>query len=345
MDGRDRMAARGRALTVHTPVAIPEGLCRTTRRGTFIWGGDDLLNERIEGANAARYAVVDGEVLSEKRGASRYRFVPDPLGSVRALLDTSGSITATRDYWPYGEVAAQSGGMTAIQYVGALGYFTDTTNRVYVRARHYRPDLGRWVTVDPIGPVGPRCSPYAYSRLTPTSRVDATGLYPQTPGCTPGSADAIGLACACPDRARPYLDSINAIRSWVRCKPITAGQLKCLGDRCNDACTVVRCIDTRSWSCWCSAACRRCSRAEPDGSLPCGFVDRNQIGRLCPTMYLCYPRHQMPGCYGGLWGDLGSPTACTLLHELVHVCVNFTGPNAEECTHRLEQTLTSMCGV
>jgi RHS repeat-associated protein len=142
---------------------------------TFIWDGDDLLNERIEGANAARYAVLDGEVLSEKRGASRYRFVPDPLGSVRAVLDTSGSIVATRDYWPYGEVAAQSGSMTAIQFVGALGYFTDTTNRVYIRARHYRPDLGRWVTRDPIGFAGGDWDPCSYARCHPGAVADPSG--------------------------------------------------------------------------------------------------------------------------------------------------------------------------
>jgi len=143
---------------------------------SFVWDGDDLLNERIEGANAARYAVLEGEMLSEKRGASRYRFVPDPLGSVRALLDTSGSIVATRDYWPYGEVAAQSGGMTAIQFVGVWGYFTDTTGRIYIRARHYRPDLGRWVTVDPIGFGGGDWNVYRYAAGAPSACPDAYGL-------------------------------------------------------------------------------------------------------------------------------------------------------------------------
>jgi len=148
---------------------------------SFFWDGDDLLNERIEGANAARYAVLEGEMLSEKRGVSRYRFVPDPLGSVRALLDTSGSITATRDYWPYGEVAAQSGGMTALQFVGVLGYFTDTTNRIYVRARHYRPDLGRWVTEDPMGVGWGGWNSYGYASGSPEAATDHSGLQAQGP--------------------------------------------------------------------------------------------------------------------------------------------------------------------
>ncbi len=123
---------------------------------------------------------------------SRYRFVPDPLGSVRALLDTSGSIVATRDYWPYGEVAAQSGGMTAIQFVGALGYFTDATGRIYVRARHYRPDLGRWVTVDPIGVEEGNSALYLYTRAHPMTLRDPSGLQAMWSQC--GAAWRAGWA-------------------------------------------------------------------------------------------------------------------------------------------------------
>jgi len=175
----------------HTYTYEPDGLRRSAFHAgtadvvTFVWDGDDLLNERIEGANAARYAVLEGEILSEKRGASRYRFVPDPLGSVRALLDTTGSITATRDYWPYGEIAAQSGGMTSLQFVGVLGYFTDTTNRIYVRARHYRPDLGRWQTQDEYSEERPAWSGYAYVRGRPSVLVDPTGHIRGFPGGVP----------------------------------------------------------------------------------------------------------------------------------------------------------------
>jgi len=184
----------------HTYTYEPDGLRRSAFHAgtadvvTFIWDGDDLLNERIEGANAARYAVLEGEILSEKRGASRYRFVPDPLGSVRALLDTSGSIVATRDYRPYGAVAAQSGGMTALQFIGALGYFTDATNRIYIRARHYRPDLGRWVTVDPIGFAGGDTLLCRYVLGSPSAMVDPSGHTPFTCRCYPlHLADAFPL--------------------------------------------------------------------------------------------------------------------------------------------------------
>jgi RHS repeat-associated protein len=205
----------------HTYTYEPEGLRRSAFHAgtsdvvTFIWDGDDLLNERIEGANAARYAVLDGEVLSEKRGASRYRFVPDPLGSVRAVLDTSGSIVATRDYWPYGEVAAQSGGMTAIQFVGALGYFTDTTNRVYVRARHYRPDLGRWVTEDPIGFAGGDWNVYRYAGGSPSNKADPSGTI-SSAWCLLLCIGAGPLYGICLDACTTAVDMCEFQKQWRR---------------------------------------------------------------------------------------------------------------------------------
>jgi len=161
----------------------------------------------IGGGVSTRCDVLDREILSEKRGVSRYRFVPDPLGSVRALLGTSGSITATRDYWPYGEVAAESGGMTAIQYVGALGYFTDATGRIYVRARHYRPDLGRWVTVDLVPPGEDESSLYEYAGGTPFVAVDPSGLEFISWCCVKIRGRCYGWCCEgkpqCPPRRRP----------------------------------------------------------------------------------------------------------------------------------------------
>ena len=45
--------------------------------------------------------------------------------------------------------------------------------RQYVRARHLRPDLGRWMTVDPLWP---REQPYRYVQNSPSNDVDPTGL-------------------------------------------------------------------------------------------------------------------------------------------------------------------------
>src|SRR5947207_7416262 len=103
-------------------------------------------------AMKARYTVVDGEVIAQKRGGVRSLYVPDPLGSTVALLDNTQSQTDTFTYWPYGEVNTRAGTTaTPFQFVGTLGYYRDSATRTYVRARTYRQDIGRWLTPDSIG--------------------------------------------------------------------------------------------------------------------------------------------------------------------------------------------------
>jgi RHS repeat-associated protein len=158
---------------------------------SFVWDGTDLLNEYVPGGLSGRYLTLDGEVLSEKRGASRYVYGVDPLGSVVHLLDSGLNRAGTYVYWPYGEVLSHTGADTPMQYVGRWGYYTATTNRLYVRARWLRPDLGRWMTEDPIGFEGGDWNLYGYARKSPTSHGDPTGLIglPVLVGCA--------LACGC----------------------------------------------------------------------------------------------------------------------------------------------------
>jgi len=133
----------------HTYTYAPDGLRRSAHHGgaanpvSFVWDGDDLLNEYRLGGVSCRYDVLDGEVFGEKRGANRYLHLPDPLGSVVNLLDTSQSIAGTYTYWPYGEVQSHTGATTPMQFLGALGYQSQIVNRVYDKAGYYRPDTGQ----------------------------------------------------------------------------------------------------------------------------------------------------------------------------------------------------------
>ena len=102
----------------------------------------------------ARYTVANGEVIAEKRGGVRKTYVPDPLGSTIALLDNTQTKTDTFSYWPYGELKSRTGTTaTPFRFVGTLGYYHDSSNRNYVRARHLRPIYGRWQTKDPLWPL------------------------------------------------------------------------------------------------------------------------------------------------------------------------------------------------
>lgn len=115
---------------------------------------------------SARYTVLDGEVISQERSGVAQDLVPDPLGSTAALIGSSGTITDAWEYWPYGEVRTRTG-TTAIpfQFVGTLGYYRDTSVRTYVRARHYKQNLGRWMDAQHSRN---GYAVYSYSYLRPT---------------------------------------------------------------------------------------------------------------------------------------------------------------------------------
>lgn len=121
----------------------------------------------------ARYTVIDGEVIAQKRNGVRHLLVPDAQGSTVALVGSSSTITDTFEYWPYGEVRTRTGSTTMpFQYIGALGYYRDSTGRTYVRARMLRTDLGRWMTRDALWPLE---ATYQYARSSPVVWTDPSG--------------------------------------------------------------------------------------------------------------------------------------------------------------------------
>lgn len=122
-----------------------------------------------------RYTTINGRVIAEKRGGVRKLYRPDHLGSTIALYDNTQAKTDTWVYWPYGVVRTRTGSTpTPFQFVGVLGYFRDSSDRTYVRARTYRQTLGIWQTLDPIWPNG---APYLYCDESPLSKSDRFGLF------------------------------------------------------------------------------------------------------------------------------------------------------------------------
>lgn len=126
-----------------------------------------------------RYTVFDGEILSESRDGIKRDYVPDPLGSTVALLDSTQTKTDTFDYWPYGEESARSGvTQTRLTFLGTVGYYSRPGSRSYVRLRDLDPQLGRWLTCDPVGAARNGPSLYSYCFGSPVVLIDPTGLSP-----------------------------------------------------------------------------------------------------------------------------------------------------------------------
>lgn len=127
------------------------------------------------------YTTVGGMILHENRGGTERYYRPDTIGSVATMVDSGGTQTDSRKYWPYGSLRQRSGsGQGAFGFVGTLGYFNDSVDEIYVRSRYYSVSSGTWMTKDLLWPSEPA---YRYASGNPLGNVDPTGLKPWWYNC------------------------------------------------------------------------------------------------------------------------------------------------------------------
>lgn len=96
-----------------------------------------------DGTNTYLYGL--GRIAEYQGSVSEY-YLGDALGSVRQLTDSQGEIRLATTYEPYGNIAETVG--NAQTSYGFTGEFTDASGLVYLRARYYAPEQGRFTTRD-----------------------------------------------------------------------------------------------------------------------------------------------------------------------------------------------------
>lgn len=189
-------------------------------------------------AMSVTYATVHGRLVEENRGGVVTEYVPDTLGNVIMTTDESGTVTSTTTYWPFGEVRTQTGtNPSPWGFCGVWGYLTDAVSRMYVRARHYRADTARWLTVDPFWPDE---SAYGYADNAPIDNFDPEGTWVIPVACasaclvTAGCAAGVWIACGSlwgtsdfDDCAKDYIESLPPI-SKIGCGVGLLGCLACI---------------------------------------------------------------------------------------------------------------------
>lgn len=103
----------------------------------------------------------------------------DQLGSVRLLTDSTGAVTGTKTFDPYGKVVATTG--TATSPFGFSGEYTDADSGfIYLRHRYYDPATGQFLSVDPA--INLTQDPYSYGNDDPLDQTDPLGLWGFHPG-------------------------------------------------------------------------------------------------------------------------------------------------------------------
>ncbi|MCR5277366.1 MAG: RHS repeat-associated core domain-containing protein [Bacteroidales bacterium] len=129
--------------------------------------------------------ISDGTKLREVRTESgtaapaKRHFVRDHLGSIRAVVDDTGTSLETDDYYPLGG-PLPTGTATALQpekYQGKEWNTAAGFNVYDFGARLYDPGLGRWLSLDPMTEQYYFHSPYLFCAGNPMKFVDPEGTH------------------------------------------------------------------------------------------------------------------------------------------------------------------------
>jgi RHS repeat-associated protein len=147
--------------------------------------------------------------------AGTYYYHFDASGNVVALTDDDGDTAQVYEYSVYGQVGATDPDHTN-RFLFTGREFDKETGLYYYRARYYKPEIGRFLQVDPVG-YEAGMNLYRYCDNNPWNLTDPYGMDPNSgngsnivssiiPG--PPSADPKPPDCSAEERA--YLEALNA---------------------------------------------------------------------------------------------------------------------------------------
>lgn len=109
-------------------------------------------------------------------------YISDHLGNTHMMVDSLGNVVHEETHYPYGVKRATKGDVVA-DYTYTGKEYDPETGLIYFGGRYYSPEMGRWITPDPLFLEKPETAVkkslssnlYAYVRNNPASMVDEYG--------------------------------------------------------------------------------------------------------------------------------------------------------------------------
>ncbi len=177
----------------------------TNRNGTNItWNGDgkpasignigftyDGVGNRLKkvsGGETTRYPFPDFEIADDgtttksliggkqvctTSSCEFFMYHTDHLGSIQSITSSTAEVLHKK-YRPFGDTHSTTGTHSDLR--GWIGEREEETELVYLNARYYDPEIGRFISPDPIAHLGQKLNRYTYSRNNPINYLDPTGL-------------------------------------------------------------------------------------------------------------------------------------------------------------------------
>jgi RHS repeat-associated protein len=135
-----------------------------------IWCHLAICEERSADGAVTRRSFSLGEQVA---GTARF-FASDHLGSIAVVTDNASVVLSQYAFDPWGRRTVTAGtDTTNVGYAGHRWQAADGLSLTLYRG--YDPELGRWISEDPIGSAG-GLNLYAYVENRPASLTDSSGL-------------------------------------------------------------------------------------------------------------------------------------------------------------------------
>lgn len=134
-------------------------------------GQGNLVEREFQGPG------IDNTFATENNSGVQSWYLGDQIGSVRDVVDKTGTVLDHIQYDPYGQVVSQSNSTNAPRYFFANRELDSESGLYYNRARYFDSNIGQFIGQDPLGFGGEDSNLYRYGSNNPLSHVDPTGLF------------------------------------------------------------------------------------------------------------------------------------------------------------------------
>jgi RHS repeat-associated protein len=139
--------------------------------------GGNLLAEADNNNNILRYYIRGLGLMAMVESGQVYTYHFNAVGSTVAMTDSGQNIVNMYAYTPFGVIANENEQIPQpFKFVGQYGVMSEGNGLYYMRARYYDPDIGRFISEDPIGFGGGDVNLYAYVGNNPVIYIDPNGL-------------------------------------------------------------------------------------------------------------------------------------------------------------------------
>ena len=183
-DARNRLTSVGNTSYTYNPENQRIGITENGVATSYVINPNAALSQTLikTTGGVSTYYVYGLGLIAEQTGDDYKTYHYDLRGSTVALTDSTGLVTDTFSYAPYGELLSRTG-TSDVDYLynGRDGVITDNNGLYQMRARYYDPELRRFLNEDEYAGKYDdilNVNLYAYCEGSPVGFVDPSGNNP-----------------------------------------------------------------------------------------------------------------------------------------------------------------------